>query len=107
MELQHAGNAVSTPIISMKQTKQLNDASQMEQTMFASMKTSWLSLRVATLCLFVLSIAAPFVAQEAPPAGVAPRPVAVGRPLLPDAASLVTEFDVNGLKVLAKRREGS
>ncbi len=71
----------------------------------------WVSLRVAALCLFVISVAAPFAAQEAKPAGVASRPVAIAKPSslssLADAAALVTEFDVNGLKVLVKRREGS
>jgi zinc protease len=75
------------------------------------MKASWLSLRVAALCLFVVSIAAPFAAQEAVPTSVASRPVAIAKPSSlsspADAAALVTEFDVNGLKVLVKRREGS
>ena len=72
------------------------------------MKTGGLSLRFATLCLFLVSVATPFAAQEAKPAGVAPRPVAVAKPTsVADSAALVTEFDVNGLKVLVKRREGS
>ena len=72
------------------------------------MKKNWLSLRVAALCLFVVSLATPFVAQEKQPAAIAPQPVPIARPLLvSDAAALVTEFDVNGLKVLIKRREGS
>ena len=72
------------------------------------MKKKWLGLRVAALCLFVVSLAVPFVAQEKHPAAIAPQPVPIAKPLLvSDAAALVTEFDVNGLKVLIKRREGS
>jgi zinc protease len=104
MERQHPGNAMRAPIAKIKQP---NEARQMEQTMSAGMKTRWLSLRVTALCLFVVSLAVPFSAQEVPAAAVAPRPVPVVRPSLSDAAALVTEFDVNGLKVLAKRREGS
>ena len=105
MELQHTGNASLTLITTTKQMKQT------EQTGAARMKMSWLSLRVAALCLFVISIAAPFAAQEARPAGIAPGRAAVAKPSsrlsLADAAALVTEFDVNGMKVLVKRREGS
>ncbi len=72
------------------------------------MRKKWLGLRVAALCLFVVSLAVPFVAQEKHPAAIAPQPVPIAKPLLvSDAAALVTEFDVNGLKVLIKRREGS
>jgi predicted Zn-dependent peptidase len=78
------------------------------------MKKSWIrmkkdsfSLRLAALCLFVASVAAPFVAQDARPTGLATQPVAVAKSSLADSAALVTEFDVNGLKVLVKRREGS
>jgi zinc protease len=72
---------------------------------------SWLSLRVTALCLFVISFAAPLVAQQAQPAGVATPPAAAVKPSsfpsLADTSALVTEFDVNGLKILVKRREGS
>jgi zinc protease len=79
-----------------------------EKNVAARIRTNWLSLRVVALCLFVISFAAPFAAQEVQPPGVAPRPVAIAKPsTLADAAALVTEFDVNGLKVLVKRREGS
>ena len=72
------------------------------------MKKTRLSLRIAALCLFVISLAAPLVAQEKHPAAIAPQPVPIAKPLLvSDSATLVTEFDVNGLKVLVKRREGS
>jgi zinc protease len=48
------------------------------------------------------------VAQESHPPAIAPRPVPIAKPLIvADNAALVTEFDVNGLKVLVKRREGS
>ncbi len=67
-----------------------------------------MSLRVAAFCLFVVTLAAPLIAQEAQPASVAVGPVAVAKlPALSDTAALVSEFDVNGLKVLIKRREGS
>jgi predicted Zn-dependent peptidase len=66
---------------------------------------------VAAFCLFVISLAMPLVAQDTRQAGVATQSAAIAKPSsLPspaDAAALVTEFDVNGLKVLIKRREGS
>ena len=75
------------------------------------MKTSWLSLRAAAFCLFAITFAAPLMAQQAQPAGVATPPAAVARasalPPVADTTALVTEFDLNGLKVLVKRREGS
>ena len=75
------------------------------------MSTNWLSLRLTWLCLFLISLAAPLAGQQAPPANPAPlasRPAAVAKPLVAsDTARLVTEFDVNGLKVLVKRREGN
>ena len=72
------------------------------------MKKNWMSLRVAALCLFGIAIATPLAAQEKHPPAIAAQPVPIARPLLvSDAAALVTEFDVNGLKVLIKRREGS
>src|SRR5882672_12526922 len=96
MEPQHQGNAALALITPEKQMKQT----------WARKKMGWLNLRVAALCLIVVSSAAPFTAQQAQPAGVASRPVAVAKPSsLSDAAALVTEFDVNGLKVLVKRRE--
>lgn len=105
MERLHAGNEAPAPITTMKQTV------PKRQTVAARMNAGWLSLRILALGLFLVTIAAPFAAQEAQPAGVAPRPVAVAKPSslssLSDAAALVTEFDVNGLKVLVKRREGS
>ena len=71
------------------------------------MKKNWLG-QVAALCLLVISLATPLVAQERHPAAIAPQPLPVARPLLvSDAAALVTEFDVNGMKVLVKHREGS
>ncbi|HLN97471.1 MAG TPA: pitrilysin family protein [Pyrinomonadaceae bacterium] len=68
----------------------------------------WLSLRVAAVCFFVISVFSLSVAQEAKPAAIARQPVPIAKPLMvSDTAQLVTEFDVNGLKVLIKRREGS
>ncbi len=62
--------------------------------------------RIAVLSLLIA--AAPLAAQEKHPAAIGPQPVPVAKRLLPtDPAALVTEFDVNGLKVLVKRREGS
>ncbi|MEP6569509.1 MAG: pitrilysin family protein [Acidobacteriota bacterium] len=75
---------------------------------YEHMKKNWLTLRVATLCLLIVSLATPFVAQEKHPPAIAPQPVPIAKSLLvSDPAALVTEFDVNGLKVLIKRREGS
>ena len=72
------------------------------------MKKSWFGFRVAASCLFVLAMATPLLAQETRPAAIAPQPVPIARPLIvSDTSALVTEFDVNGLKVLIKRREGS
>ena len=72
------------------------------------MKKSWFDMRLATLCLLLLTLAAPLVAQEKRPVAIAPQPVPIARPLtVSDQAALVTEFEVNGLKVLVKRREGS
>ncbi len=72
------------------------------------MRTNWLSLQVVALALFAGLLAVPLAAQEARRPAIAPAPVAVAKPLsASDAASLVTEFDINGLKVLVKRREGN
>ena len=72
------------------------------------MKKNWFGPRVAALCLFVVTIATSLVAQETRPPAAAPQPAPIARPLIvSDAAALVTEFEVNGLKVLIKRREGS
>jgi zinc protease len=72
------------------------------------MKKNWFGPRVAAACLFVVTIATSLVAQETRPPAAAPQPAPIARPLIvSDAAALVTEFEVNGLKVLIKRREGS
>jgi predicted Zn-dependent peptidase len=70
--------------------------------------------RVWTLCLAFLLVAfssLPIAAQAtaSPEKSAATTSVRVARPVaaLADTAKLVTEFDVNGLKVLVKRREGS
>jgi zinc protease len=97
MELQHPGNSSVTPI-----AVDYSAAARMTMT------KSWLSMRLAALCLTVICLAAPSIAQESKPTSLAPHPVPVVKPLsVSDAAALVTEFDVNGLKVLVKRREGS
>lgn len=61
---------------------------------------SWL----LTVTMFTLASAPAAWAQTAP--ARANAPVRAGQ-VASDAARLVTEFDVNGLKVLVKRREGS
>lgn len=71
--------------------------------------------RVWALCLAFLLVAfssSPIAAQTAASpenSAAAAASVRVARPAtaLADTAKLVTEFDVNGLKVLVKRREGS
>ena len=70
--------------------------------------------RVWALCLAFLLAAfasSPIAAQTAvsPENSAATTSVPVARPAttLADTAKLVTEFDVNGLKVLVKRRDGS
>src|SRR5580765_1567746 len=96
------------PTRTMKQTNELNQIDQQDQGSARYRNQGWLRLRVAALLLFLVSVAAPLVAQEAPAAGVAPRAMAVAKaPAVSDEAALVSEFDVNGLKVLVKRREGS
>ena len=68
--------------------------------------------RVWALCLALLLVAfssSPIAAQAtaSPDNSAATTSVRVARPAtaLADTAKLVTEFDVNGLKVLVKRRE--
>jgi len=71
--------------------------------------------RASALCLALLLAAAHAAAQQSPsqqptnaPAAASPAPVAAGRAAAAaDAAAQVTEFEVNGLKVLVKRRTGS
>jgi len=72
------------------------------------MKNILFSLRISSLGLLVV-LAGAISAQERRPAAIGPQPLPpVARHLLAsDPAALVTEFDVNGLKVLVKRREGS
>ena len=67
----------------------------------------------ALLTVLALALLSP-VALPQTPAGQAPLPVtpprAVAKPAaatVDDSAKLITEFEVNGLKVLLKRREGS
>jgi zinc protease len=92
----------------MKHTKELNEVNQSGKMMAIHVTQSWWRWRLAALCLLVVSVAAPLVGQEAAPAGVAPQPLAVTKAAaVSDEAALVSEFDVNGLKVLVKRREGS
>ena len=64
--------------------------------------------RATWLGLLLALIAGSTAAQESKRTAIAPEPVPVAKPLMvADTASLVTEFDINGLKVLVKRREGN
>lgn len=56
--------------------------------------------------LLILFFALPGQAQTTPPAP-APAPVPDYQSVIARQASLVSEFEINGLKVLVKRREGS
>ena len=76
MELLHTGNAALTHIRTKKHMKQTKQMGQMGQAGAARMRTSWFGLQIAALSLFVISLATPFAAQEARPAGVAPAPAA-------------------------------
>ena len=76
--------------------------------MSVSLNRHYLSMQAFVLYVFMILAAAPVVAQESRPPAIAPQPVPVAKPLLAsDPAALVTEFDVNGLKVLVKRRENN
>ena len=59
---------------------------------------------ILAAALFVLSFPSVSAQSPAPKAAAAPAPTALQTV---DTLRLVTEFDVNGLKVLVKRREGS
>jgi zinc protease len=85
-----------------KETKTL-DGSRSSATIFAGRLTAWLLILVAL-------VATPPLARaqskgDAPP--VAPDAAKKADDVAATAESLVTEFDVNGLKVLVKRRAGS
>ena len=59
------------------------------------------------ISLLLGSFVAPVVAQQAPAPRESARPLQGVQSLVARQAALVSEFDVNGLKVLVKRREGS
>lgn len=63
-------------------------------------------LRIAACCLLLAFLIAPVTYGQTtqPPASAAPPDF---QSVIARQAALVTEFDVNGLKVLVKRREGS
>jgi predicted Zn-dependent peptidase len=87
------------------------DKETLTRVLLRTRDSAWAS-RVWTLCLAVLLVAfssSPIPAQtKATPENAATTSVRVAQPAaLADTAKLVTEFDVNGLKVLVKRREGS
>jgi zinc protease len=78
------------------------------------MKTTFLQIRDAAaawalaLTFFLLTAAVPARAQTAAPAPApAPAPAAAPSKEAADTLRLVNEFEVNGLKVLVKQREGS
>src|ERR1051326_4757444 len=71
-----------------------NDKSQMTND-----KSTWMMMMV----LAFLVIIAPLAAAQTP----APAPAPDFQSVIARQAALVSEFDVNGLKVLVKRREGS
>src|SRR6266704_3026486 len=75
--------------------KLINDKSQM-----TNVKSVWL----ATVFALLLQIA-PLATAQTPTPSPATTPDFQG--VIARQASLVTEFDVNGLKVLVKKREGS
>jgi zinc protease len=82
--------------ISERQTKKMtNDKCRMTIG-------KWLSLPAVFCLLLTLAFAQPGQAQTAPPPAAPDFQSVIAR-----QASLVTEFEVNGLKVLVKRREGS
>src|SRR4030088_3044503 len=62
----------------------------------------WLSLPTALCILLIVLLASMGQAQTAPPTSAPDFQSVIAR-----QAALVTEFEVNGLKVLVKRREGS
>jgi zinc protease len=63
----------------------------------------WLSV-FATLCLLLIT---PLAVAQTPTPTPTPVPAPDFQSVIARQAALVTEFDVNGLKVLVKKREGS
>lgn len=61
---------------------------------------------IAVLCLSLLTAASSVPAQQVLPAKP-PQTMQRAQSLVASQAALITEFEVNGLKVLVKRREGS
>jgi zinc protease len=66
-----------------------------------------LTRAASALCLALVLTAATAAAQQAAPAPSQPAPQQSVAYSSAEASALVTEFDVNGLKVLVKRRAGS
>ena len=72
----------------------------------------WQRVWALSLALVLLALSASPIAAQATTSPSAPAPATAARAaqaprLLADAARLVTEFEVNGLKVLVKQREGN
>ena len=65
----------------------------------------WPSLRLSLLIALCLLLVAPLATAQTPTPTPAPSPDF--QSVIARQAALVTEFDVNGLKVLVKKREGS
>ena len=67
----------------------------------------WFSLRQALMLLVASALALTASAVFAQPQTATPAPTPDFQSVIARQAALVTEFDVNGLKVLVKKREGS
>src|SRR5437660_5645094 len=80
--------------------KLANDKSQMPNV-------KWLSLRRALTLLTLFALALMASTAIAQPQNPTPAPTPDFQSVIARQAALVTEFDVNGLKVLVKKREGS
>ena len=72
------------------------------------MNNGLIKQRIITILFLIAAIATPVFAQESRSTTLSEKRTTIAKPLaVADQSSLVTEFDVNGLKVLVKRREGS
>src|SRR5256885_4403914 len=67
----------------------------------------WFSLRRALMLLVLSALALTASAVVAQPQTPTPTPTPDFQGVIARQAALVTEFDVNGLKVIVKKREGS
>jgi predicted Zn-dependent peptidase len=74
---------------------------------FISLRAGFARLTALWVLAILLVIPADLAAQQTTPPHAAPKNVQEVQSVVAKQAALVTEFDVNGLKVLIKRREGS